>query len=148
MPETKIPALFELFNEIGIIAQLSRASFEARLPNGILLTHFSVLNHLVRVGDGPTPLNLSRAFQVPKTSMTHTLSGLEKAGFIVLRPHEKDGRSKRVFITDEGRAFRESAIGLLAPDMAMLASHLDMDALVGVIPHLRTLREYLDKARD
>lgn len=148
MPETKIPALFELFNEVGIIAQLSRASFEARLPKGILLTHFSVLNHLVRVGDGPTPLHLASAFQVPKTSMTHTLGGLDKAGFIELRPHEKDGRSKRVFITEKGKAFRDEAIGLLAPDLAAMAADLDMEALASVIPQLRALREYLDKARD
>lgn len=148
MPDTKMPALFELFNEIGIIAQLSRASFEARLPKGMLLTHFSVLNHLVRVGDGPTPLHLANAFQVPKTSMTHTLAGLEKAGFIALRPHEKDGRSKRVFITPEGDTFRKSAIGLLAPDLQAIATNLDMEEMTALIPHLRTLREYLDKARD
>ncbi|MGB0499456.1 MAG: MarR family transcriptional regulator, partial [Rubricella sp.] len=46
---------FALFNEIGIIAQLSRALFEARLDDGITLPHFTVLNHLVRVGDGATP---------------------------------------------------------------------------------------------
>lgn len=148
MPDKKVPALFELFNEIGIIAQLSRASFEARLPKGVLLPHFSVLNHLVRVGDGPTPLHLANAFQVPKTSMTHTLASLEKAHYIVLRPHEKDGRSKRVYITEQGAAFRDHAIGLLAPDMAKMVSDLDMDAMEALIPHLRALREYLDAARD
>ena len=48
-------ALFQLFNEIGIIGQLSRAMFEARLPDGLLLTHFTVINHLIRVKDGQTP---------------------------------------------------------------------------------------------
>lgn len=148
MPEKNIPVLFQLFNEIGIIAQLSRASFEARLPHGFLLTHFSVLNHLVRVGDGATPLKLASAFQVPKTSMTHTLAGLEKVGYVEMRPNASDGRSKLVLITPSGIAFREQAIELLAPDMLDIVANLDVEKLQGIIPVLVELREFLDKARD
>ena len=83
---------FELFNEIGIIEQLSRADFEARLPKGVLVSHFGVLNHLIRVGDGRTPLELARAFQVPKTTMTHTLAGLEKRKWVETRPNPEDLR--------------------------------------------------------
>jgi hypothetical protein len=75
---TRRPArLFPLFNEIGIIEQLSRARFEARLPQGVTGPHFSVLNHLMRVADGRTPLELARAFQVPKTTLSHTLGAGE-----------------------------------------------------------------------
>ncbi|MEZ5791707.1 MAG: hypothetical protein R3D34_13310 [Nitratireductor sp.] len=70
---------FQFFNEIGIISQLGSAIMEALLPPGFLISHFSVLNHLTRVCDGRTPLEIARAFQVPKTTMTHTLSGLGKA---------------------------------------------------------------------
>ena len=73
MPETNPAVFFEVFNEIGIIEQLSRAVLEARLPDGLIAPHFTVLNHLVRVKDGQTPVHMARAFQVPKTSMTHTL---------------------------------------------------------------------------
>ena len=52
---------FALFNEIGIIGQLSRAVMEAELPDGLLASHFSVLNHLIRVKDGQTPLKLAQA---------------------------------------------------------------------------------------
>lgn len=148
MPDKTNATLFELFNEIGIIAQLSRAMFEARLPDGMVLPHFSVLNHLVRVGDGATPLKLAKAFQVPKTSMTHTLSGLEKAKLIALKPNEKDGRSKLVFITDEGRAFRQNAIESLGPDLVALGQNLDVERLATLLPDLKTLRAYLDAARD
>ena len=78
---------FSFFNEIGIIAQLSRAAMEVRLPNGLTLPHFSVVNHLTRVRDGQTPLALAKAFQVPKTTMTHTLAGLLKHGFVDMRPN-------------------------------------------------------------
>jgi hypothetical protein len=81
--------LFSFFNEVGIIGQLAGSLFERRLPDGFLVSHFGVVNNLVRLGDGKTPLDLARAFQVPKTTMTHTLAGLEKAGFIRFAPNPR-----------------------------------------------------------
>ena len=77
-PAEKNADFFNFFNEIGIIAQLSRTLLEARLPDGMTAMHFFIVNHLIRVADGRTPLDLARAFQVPKTSMTHSLAGLER----------------------------------------------------------------------
>lgn len=148
MPDNRLPIYFAVFNEIGIIAQLSRAMFEARLPAGLVLPHFAVLNHLIRVGDGPTPLDLARAFQVPKTSMTHTLAGLQGHGFIDMRPNEADGRSKRVWITDAGRAFREQAVASLAPDVERLASVIPRDDMADLLPRLEKLRTVLDALRN
>lgn len=140
--------VFALFNEVGIIHQLSRAMFEARLPRGVTVSHFSVLNHLVRVGDGSTPLALANAFQVPKTTMTHTLSGLENRGWIKMKSNPSDGRSKQVSITARGRAFRNRAIGLLDPDIGKLAQRVDLDALAALVPRLAALRAELDRMRD
>ena len=85
MDSKTLSLYFSLFNEIGIIEQLGRALFESQLPDGFLMSHFSVLNHLIRVQDGQTPLKLAQAFQLPKTTMTHTLSVLEKHGLRNLR---------------------------------------------------------------
>jgi DNA-binding MarR family transcriptional regulator len=139
---------FAFFNEIGIIAQLSRAAFEARLPDGITLPHFSVLNHLVRLGDGRTPLQIAKAFQVPKTSMTNTLAGLEARGLVEMRPNPKDARSKCVWLTAAGRAFREEAIRLMAPDMAELARKFPPQVIADMVPRLAEIRAALDSARD
>ena len=79
MNPEQIGPYFAFFNEVGIINQLTTTLLEEALPKGMIAPHFQVLNHLVRLGDGRTPLQMARAFQVPKTSMTHTLSGLEKA---------------------------------------------------------------------
>jgi DNA-binding MarR family transcriptional regulator len=144
-PEAK---LFAFFNEIGILAQLSRALFEARLPPEFNLPQFAVLNHLVRVKDGQTPLALARAFQVPKTSMTHSLAVLERAGLIEMRPNARDGRSKCVFITEGGRAFRQEAIESLMPDMARIAAAYPVARLVEALPALTDLRQVMDRLRD
>lgn len=147
MPDSSGPLYFRLFNEIGIIEQLSRALFEARLPRGMLISHFSVLNHLIRVQDGRTPGELSRAFQVAKTTMTHTLSGLEAEGFIDLRPNEEDGRSKRVWITPEGRAFRDDSVAAMAPEMADLAQAFGPERFARILPELEALRKIMDERR-
>lgn len=140
--------LFAVFNEVGILAQLSRALFEARLPSGFILPQFAVLNHLIRVKDGQTPLALARAFQVPKTSMTHSLAVLERAGLIEMRPNARDGRSKCVFITEAGRAFRNQAIESLMPDLAAIGAEYPLDRLAQVLPVLTELRRVMDRMRD
>lgn len=147
MPDTDPTEIFALFNEIGIIEQLSRARLEAQLPDGLIAPHFNVLNHLVRVGDGTTPLRMARAFQTPKTSLTHTLKGLEKRALIEMRANPEDGRSKTVWITPAGRDLRESVIHALAPDMMRLLVGFDTKRLLNALPVLRDLRVLLDDNR-
>jgi DNA-binding MarR family transcriptional regulator len=144
----QMPLYFQFFNEVGIIEQLSRAMMEARLPHGFLITHFSVLNHLIRVGDGRTPLAMASAFQVPKTSMTHTLAGLEKAGLVDMKPNPKDGRSKQVWLTDKGRQFRMDAIMRLSGDMEEFRQVFPPEKIAPLLPLLADIRVYLDKLRD
>ncbi len=153
MPDTNaVPELtglyFQLFNEIGIINQLSRTAFEARLPDGMVLPQFAVINHLIRVQDGRTPLQLARAFQVPKTSMTHTLAGLEKRRLVEMRANPEDARSKQVWLTEAGRRFRQDAIAGLAPDVAAFSDTLNREELVEVIATLARLRKRMDAVRD
>ena len=141
-------AVFRFFNEVGIINQLATSMFNKRLPDGLHVSHFSVLNHLVRLGDGTAPLALASAFQVTKGTMTHTLAALEKRGLIRFAPHETDGRSKLVFLTEEGRAFRERAIADLAPSIAALGGKLDLRKMERMLPQLTEVRQILDDNRD
>jgi DNA-binding MarR family transcriptional regulator len=151
MPDDQ-PTPEDIFNafflEVGILSQLSRAMFDLRLPPGIAVAQFSVLNHLVRVRDGRTPLDLARAFQVPKTSMTHSLAVLERHGLIRLAPNPADGRSKCAFITAEGRTFRQAALEAIAPDLRALAARFPAARLAGVLPTLTELRRIMDTLRD
>ena len=148
MPEPNPAVFFEVFNEIGIIEQLSRAVLEARLPDGLIAPHFTVLNHLCRVADGCTPIDMARAFQVPKTSMTHTLKGLEAHGLVELRPNPEDGRSKRVWLTDAGRDLRSQTIVALGEEFARMAADFDTERLLAIRPVLTDLRIMMDAARD
>ncbi len=142
-----MPLLFRLFTEIGIVSQLSGAMLEARLPEGMTGAQFGVLNHLVRGGDGRTPLDIARAFQVAKTTMSHTLSGLVKQGLVEMRPNPDDGRSKCVWLTSAGRQRREAAIGIVAQSYSKLAEQLSTAKVAMLAEELGELRMILDANR-
>jgi DNA-binding MarR family transcriptional regulator len=138
---------FELFNEIGIVAQLSRTQLTDKMPVGLMSSHFGILNHLIRVADGPTPMALANAFQVPKTTMTHTLKGLETHQLITIKPCQDDGRSKRVWITDSGQKLRDQTIASLGPELASLLHLIPDQQLKTMIEALTTIRKQLDNNR-
>lgn len=139
---------FQFFNEIGIIQQLSTTAFNRKLPDGLHVSHFAILNHLMRLGDGKTPQSISEAFQVTKGTMTHTLGALSKRKLISIQPHPSDGRSKLIFLTDAGRSFHSNAIESLNPLIDLLSRDVELDTIVQMLPHLQAIREIMDKNRD
>ncbi len=145
---TDDPLAFRVFNEIGIIEQLSRNRFERVLPPGLTLSQFSVLNHFVRLGGARSPAALASAFQVTRSTMTNTLQRLERAGLIALEPDPADGRAKLVTITAAGRTTRDACVARLAPVLADLDGLLDPAELAALLPGLARLRALLDRARD
>lgn len=140
--------LFELLNEVGIINQLASAAFNKRMPHGLHVSQFSVVNHLIRTGDGSSPVQIANAMQVTKATMTHTLGILESLNFIRHEPNPNDKRSKLVFVTKKGREFQAKAITAIAPALGALIQLCDMEALANILPELRELRKILDDNRD
>jgi DNA-binding MarR family transcriptional regulator len=140
--------IFAFFNEVGIVAQLSGALFGRLVPHSVHLSHFIVLNHLTRVGDHRTPVQIANALQVTKATMTHTLGVLVRHGFVTIEPHPTDKRSKVVTLTDAGRSFRNAAIQAMAPAFRYIAENITMDELLTALPVLEKVRRLLDAERD
>lgn len=144
---SEVSNIFAVFNEIGIINQLASTLFYRCLPDGVTIAQFSILNHLIRVRDGQTPLALSSAFQMPKTSITHSLAELERRALIRSESNPKDRRSKCIWLTDAGRMFRDDAIAALAPDLQRLEPQMGKRELSALLPELARLRAILDGDR-
>ncbi len=145
---TTIPA-FELFNEIGIINQLSTTMFERVLPKGMTQAQFTVLNHFVRLGHQErSPAQLAFAFQVTRPTMTSTLTRMERAGLIAIRPDPQDGRGKRVSLTEKGHAMREACIAATSVLFPMLDGLITDSELEAILPPLTRLRKALDEMRN
>lgn len=133
-----------LFGELLTADQLARNRISKALPKGMELSHFSVLNHLAGVQDERTPAQLAKAFHVTRGAMTNTLSKLEWAGHIHIRPDWDDARRKFVAISPAGRAARDAAVQAVVPVIGDLVKALGADRVRAVLPVLRELRTRLE----
>jgi len=148
MTDDDLSPFLALIYEVGIINQIGTAFLEARLSSGLLVSHFGVVSHLTRVCDGATPLELARALQVAKTTMTHTLAGLETYGFVEIRPNPSDKRSKQVWLTPAGHQFRDDALAKLAPVFAVLGERFSSKRVAAMLPDLAEFRTVIDQLRN
>jgi DNA-binding MarR family transcriptional regulator len=141
-------AAFAIFNEIGIIAQLSTNQMQRSMPHGLTQSQFAVLNWFIRVDDQATPGRLAKAFQVTKGAMTNTLGKLSDKGFISIAPDPDSGRSKLVHLTPSGRKAREDALAATYPQLEAFLAQFPLAQLQQLLPLLRRVRQYLDTARE
>lgn len=133
-----------LFGELFMADQLARNRISKALPKGMQISHFSVLNHLAGVQDERTPAQLARAFHITRGAMTNTLTKLEWAGHVHIRPDWDDARQKFVAISPSGRAARDAAVQSVAPLIAEVVSALGADRVRALMPVLRELRMRLE----
>lgn len=143
------PDLIAFFTDISIIEQLVRTLMERRLPPGLSMAGFSLINHMVRTGqETASPAALARALQVTRGAITGVLHKLTAEGFVTLEPDPRDGRGKKVRLTREGLAMREAALAGMAPLVAEFEARMDLDAIRRAHPVLRSIREDLDHRRE
>lgn len=133
-----------LFGELFMADQLARNRISKVLPKGMELSHFSVLNHLARINDERTPAQLAKSFHVTRGAMTNTLTKLEWAGHVHIRPDWEDARQKFVAISPSGRSARESALATVVPLIAEVVQAIGADRVRALLPVLRELRIKLE----
>lgn len=134
-----------LFSEIFMADQLARHRLTKALPKGMELSHFSVLNHLARANEERTPAQLAKTFHVTRGAMTNTLTKLEWAGHIHIRPDWDDARRKFVAISPAGRAARDAALLAITPIISEMVDAIGADKVRAILPILREMRTRLDE---
>ena len=134
-----------LFGEIFMADQLARSRLSRALPKGMEISHFSVLNHLARANGEKSPAQLARTFHVTRGAMTNTLSKLEAAGHVHIRPDWDDARRKFVAISPAGRRACEAAFAAVGPVVAEVVDAVGADKVRAALPVLRALRARLDQ---
>ncbi len=133
-----------LFSEILTNEQLIRSQLSRALPKGMEISHFSVLNHLTHVATERSPAQLAKSFHVTRGAMTNTLSKLEWAGYIHVRPDWDDARRKMISISPAGRRAREVALAAITPMITDLITDMGEDKVRATLPVLRELRAKLE----
>ncbi len=145
MQDTQDSLAVALFSELFMADQLARSRLSKALPRGMEISHFSVLNHLARSGGERTPAQLAQTFHVTRGAMTNTLSKLEWAGHVHIRPDWDDARRKFVSISPSGRAAREAAIAGIAPVVGEVVEQIGPDKVRAALRVLREVRTRFDK---
>ncbi len=124
-----------------------RTKFESLLPDGMKISHFIVLNHLILSEGDWSPARLASALQVTRAAITNTLQRLEMRKLITVKTDARDGRGKLVILTKKGRIRRDRCLRNVAPVLKDMQQSLDTDSFSKVLPFLQEVREYLDDNR-
>lgn len=132
-----------LFSEILAIEQISRSRVQKVLPQGMELSHFTVLNHLAHSAGERTPAQLARSFHLTRGAMTNTIAKLNAAGYIHIRPDWDDARRKLVSISPAGREARDRALAAILPTIREPVDSVDEGEIRNVLPVIRALRQVL-----
>ncbi|SFO95744.1 MarR family winged helix-turn-helix transcriptional regulator [Tranquillimonas alkanivorans] len=144
MSQPNDPLAVALFSEIFMADQLARTRLSKALPKGMELSHFSVLNHLARTGER-SPAQLARTFHVTRGAMTNTLTKLEWAGHVHVRPDWDDARRKFVSISPAGQAARDAAIEAIRPIIEDVVSSIGAEKVRAALRVLREVRMRFDQ---
>ena len=134
--------------EIGIVQQLATHELARHLPDGLHPSHFAILRHLTRRGDGRSLQAIAEAMQVTKANMTNSVMRLADRDLVEVRPNPGDGRSKLVFLRPAGEALVSSVGERLQPVLEELDRRFGLVRLTAMRGELTALREALDAMRD
>lgn len=75
----------------------------ALAPCGLSVSQRSILLHISR-GNRPTMTELAHAMVLDRSALARNIQPLERDGYLIQIRDEKDGRSRRVEMTEVGRA--------------------------------------------
>ena len=124
-----------------VFAKLERRSQEQLRPSGLSDAQFDVLAQ-VGAHEGCTQQALAKHLLVTKGNVTQILDRMEEAGLITRRV---EGRTKRVCLTDAGRALRDQVIPRHEAHMAAQFESLTGSEQRQLLRLLRTLDRALEE---
>lgn len=108
--------------------------------HGLSVSRFDVLNH-AGTPEGRTQQDLAASLLVTKGNITQLLDAMEREGLVERR---RDGRSKRIYLTDRGRALRREVVGLQEVEIARYFRAIGDEDMKALIRTLRRLDQSLD----
>jgi len=143
MPFTFDSSIGFLINKaaLRLKAELARA-FNAAGYNATP-EHWAVLNCLSEL-DGQTQTQLAGRVAKDKTNMTRILGVMTRNGLVERRPHESDGRSYRVFLTEPGKELVGSLVPIAETVLKRATRGLGPDDLASIRKLMSQVSENLE----
>lgn len=122
---------------VNHLARIFAAALQARIkPMGLSTGVFPVMLHLWQQ-DGLTQRDLVHRVDVEQATMANTLARMERDGLIIRRPDPQDGRVRRIWLTEQGRALRADATAAAEQENEHVLSGLPADEREQLIALLR-----------
>lgn len=98
-----------------------------------------------RKGEEVFQKDMEADFHMAKSSVTAALQGLERGGYIKRVPVERDGRLKKIVLTEEGERFHQSVeIGVLEMEKHM-ADGLAPEQMTEIFAMLQQIKNNLEE---
>lgn len=123
--------------------KLSRFYSSEAERRGIPFSYVFILLHIEKTGTPSTKLGPKMGME--PTSLSRSLSGLEKLGWIDRRPDAQDKRMVRVFLTDSGVAARREARDLVVSVNLKIRDLLGIESFDRLLDEMKRLNEILDQ---
>lgn len=99
--------LYHLLKEAFLLLDFGDRQLFSRY--NLTAPRFYALYH-INQEPGISSSQLSNRMFCDKSNATRIIKGLEAEGYVMREPHETDGRSLRIFLTDEGTAVCQQVI--------------------------------------
>ncbi|MEJ7901592.1 MAG: MarR family winged helix-turn-helix transcriptional regulator [Thermomicrobiales bacterium] len=122
-----------------IYHKIDRRTAETMRQYDLSVSRFDVLNH-AGTPEGRTQGDLANALLVTKGNVTQLLDAMEREGLLERR---RDGRTKRVYLTEKGRCRRANVVAIQEAEIATDLSALDDEETQTLIRLLRKVDQSL-----
>lgn len=119
------PAITAWLRILRIHQRINARTAATMAQFGLTVSRFDILNHAGN-GEGRSQQELADALLVTKGNITQVLDGMESCGLI---RRERDGRTKRIYLTDHGRELRARSLAIQNAQVIEEFSALDPDQL-------------------
>lgn len=100
---------------------LFRSKYDCQMPSGVTRVEGRFLGFIGdHQEDGVISSDLVKHFQLKKSTVSETLSSLERKGFIYFERSKKDARKKGIVLADKGIEHEKNAAPIIAEFDAIL----------------------------
>lgn len=124
-----------------IYQKIDRRTAETMRQHGISVSRFDVINHAGAV-EGRTQQQLADSLLVTKGNITQLVNAMEADGLLIRR---REGRTKRIFLTEPGRRLREELVQVQEEAIARDWAALDPGEIQTLLQLLRKLDRSIGK---
>jgi len=112
-------------------------------------SQLQTLMTMVRLGDGNEIDQevLAEIMQVDKSNVSRNLSKMQREGFIEIIPSEKDGRKKRICMTEKGKNSIKPLVGILGAINNKMTADISEEEQKTMIKYLNRMIQNLEEIK-